>query len=207
MAQRAQNAEIISGPLLPAQRISLPHGVLHLSIAGRFRDGVQVICGQEMETAMTPQNVHKLHVLSRHLTESLMRAALCAKEIGEIAQAQSADGHVCTPDANGNGHGRNGSRSRPRPLLDESTLSVIWKERSLHLGHTRSFRLLARLARSPGQYVTHLDLLEEVWDDEDKATATIRSVVRHLRRQLCNGGMKELASGIRGHNGRYILDV
>jgi DNA-binding response OmpR family regulator len=91
--------------------------------------------------------------------------------------------------------------------MDESTLSVLWNGKSLHLGHTRSFRLLARLSRSPGRYVTHLDLLQDVWDDENKTTATIRSVVRHLRRQLCDGGMTELARLIRGHNGRYILDL
>ena len=53
-----------------------------------------------------------------------------------------------------------------RPLLDESTLSVIWKGKSLHLGNTLAFRLLERLARCPNQYVTHLDLLRDVWEDE-----------------------------------------
>lgn len=156
---------------------------------------------------MTHVNVRRLHVLSRQLTENLMSAALCAKEIDQIAQAQAADGHVGAPGANSNGQKRNGAQPRPRPLLDEATLSVLWKGKSLHLGHTLSFHLLARLARSPRQYVTHLDLLQEVWDNKDKATATIRSVVRHLRRQLCDGGMKELARALRGHNGRYILDL
>jgi DNA-binding response OmpR family regulator len=94
-----------------------------------------------------------------------------------------------------------------RPLLDESTLSVIWKGKSLHLGNTLEFRLLERLARCPNQYVTHLDLLRDVWEDEFTATATIRSLVRQLRRKLRGAGWADLATAIRGHNGRYVLSL
>lgn len=154
---------------------------------------------------MTQENARRLHVLSRQLHEHLMSAALCAKEIGDVAQAQGNDGHNGSPRANGN------AQSEPhavaRPLLDEATFSVIWRNKAICLGNTKEFRLLTYLARRANQYVTHLDLLEAVWDNQDKATATIRSVVRHLRRQLCAGGMKELAGRIRGHNGHYILDL
>ncbi len=40
---------------------------------------------------MTPENVRKLSLLSRQLSASLMSAALCAKEIGEIARAETDD--------------------------------------------------------------------------------------------------------------------
>ena len=67
--------------------------------------------------------------------------------------------------------------------------------------------LLERLARCPNQYVTHLDLLRDVWEDEYTATATIRSLVRQLRRKLRGAGWADLAAAIRGHNGRYVLSL
>lgn len=161
-------------------------------LGGEAEDGGQVICGQRMETAMTQENARRLHVLSRQLHEHLMSAALCAKEIGDVAQAQGNDGHNGSPRANGNA--QSGPHTVTRPLLDEATFSVIWRNKAICLGNTKEFRLLTYLARRANQYVTHLDLLEEVWDSQDKATATIRCVVRHLRRQLGAGGMKELAS-------------
>jgi DNA-binding winged helix-turn-helix (wHTH) protein len=70
-----------------------------------------------------------------------------------------------------------------------------------------AFRVLERLSRRPNQFVTHHDLLQEVWEDELLELATIRSTVRHLRRRLCDGGMEDLANAIRGYNGRYILEL
>ena len=77
----------------------------------------------------------------------------------------------------------------------------------MHLGNTLTFRLLERLARCPNQYVTHLDLIRDVWEDEllDTTTATIRSLVRQLRCKLRGAGWTDLAAAIRGHNGRYVL--
>ncbi len=156
---------------------------------------------------MTPEKVRKLSILSRQLSESLMRAALCTKEISEIARDETdaaADGR---PDANGNGRRRSGVKTQQRPLLDEATLSVIWRGRTLHLGHTQGFWLLARLARCPNQYITHLDLLQEIWDDEFADTALLRAGVRRLRVKLRQGGMGDLADAIAGHRGRYMLNL
>lgn len=77
----------------------------------------------------------------------------------------------------------------------------------MHLGHTIAFRFLQRLARCPNQYVDHLTLLHDVWENEELAIATVRSLARNLRRKLSDGGMQELAAAIRGHNGRYILQL
>ncbi|MCX5684110.1 MAG: winged helix-turn-helix domain-containing protein [Planctomycetota bacterium] len=155
---------------------------------------------------MTPENARKLKLLSSQLTESLMNAALCAKEIGEIARAEidDTDGG---PGASGNGHRRNRANAQQRPLLDEATLSVIWRGRTLHLGHTQGFWLLARLARRPNQYITHVDLLEEVWDDEFTDTSVLRAGVQRLRVKLRRGGMGDLADAIAGHRGRYMLNL
>ena len=160
-----------------------------------------------METAMTPENASRLDMLSRQLNENLMSAAFCVKEIGEIARSElDGNGHA-ERGANGAGQRRGEPNPMQRPLLDESTLSAIWKGKPLHLGHTRGFWLLARLAGRPNQYVTHLDLLREVWDDEFKDTTVLRSVVWRLRVKLQEGGMGDLASAIIGHHGRYMLDL
>jgi hypothetical protein len=124
---------------------------------------------------MTPEKARKLNILSRQLTESLMSASLCAKEINELAHAQPDDNFDRNPSASRNGHGRNGSKAMHRPLLDEAILSVIWKGRTLHLGHTQGFWLLTRLARRANQYITHLDLLREIWDDEFADTCILRA--------------------------------
>ncbi|MBM4018456.1 MAG: winged helix-turn-helix transcriptional regulator [Planctomycetes bacterium] len=155
---------------------------------------------------MIPENVRKLKLLSRQLTESLMNAALCAKEIGEIARAEIDDPDG-GPGANGNGRQRNRANTQQRPLLDEATLSVIWRGRTLHLGHTQGFWLLARLARRPNQYITHVDLLGEIWDDEFTDTSVLRAGVQRLRVKLRRGGMGDLADAIAGHRGRYMLNL
>jgi DNA-binding response OmpR family regulator len=154
---------------------------------------------------MTPDNVRRLDALASQLAEVLMTAAICAQEIHAVVRTECEDDLHTDLGRSGNGMGPRPAHHMQRPLLDDSTLSVIWKGKTLHLGHTLAFGLLARLARRPNQYVTHLDLLRDVWNDEDLATATIRSLVRELRRKLCNGGMTDLATAIRGHNGRYIL--
>ena len=151
---------------------------------------------------MTPVNARKLHVLSRQLTESLMRAALCAKEIGEIVHAQTSDGYADLSSANGNGR-----HTAPRPLLDEATLSVIWRDHALRLGYNKEFRLLAHLARRANQYVTHVDLLEEIWDDDFADAALLRAGIQRLKTKLRRGGMADLADAVIGCKGRYILDL
>jgi DNA-binding response OmpR family regulator len=156
---------------------------------------------------MTPDKVRRLNSLASQLTEALMTAAICAQEIHAVVRTE-ADGDAHTElDCCTNGLAPCLAHHKQRPLLDESTLSVNWKGKTLHLGHTLKYRLLERLARRPNQYVTHLDLLRDVWDDRRVETATIRSLVGALRGKLRHGGMTDLATAIRGHNGRYILDL
>ena len=153
---------------------------------------------------MDADTVRRLNVLAGQLAEALTTAAICAREIQAAVRTEIDEADL--------GHRSDGFVSRPadpveRPQLDESTLSVIWRGKALHLGNTLAFRLLERLARRPNQYVTHLDLLRDVWEDEYTATATIRSLVRQLRRKLRGAGWVDLATAIRGHNGRYVLSL
>ena len=151
---------------------------------------------------MATQNAQRLLQLTRQLSETLVTAAYCADEIRTIViveQEHSDSGDTTRRAAK---YGTNG-----RPLLDQTTFSVTWHGKTLHLGHTRCFWLLARLARRPNQYVAHNDLLNEVWDDDELATATIRSTVCQLRGRLRRCGMHGLATAIRGHNGHYVLAI
>jgi hypothetical protein len=147
----------------------------------------------------------RLDVLCKRLSENVMGAALCANEIIAIVHELNGDGGVRTV----NGVAGHPDEKPPalRPLLDESTLSVVWNGIVLPLGHTQAFWLLARLTRSVNQYVTHVDLLQEIWDDEFTDAATLRAAVRRLRKKLRGGGMSDLASAIVGHSGRYMLNL
>lgn len=154
---------------------------------------------------MTSENARKLHVLSRRLTEHLMSAALCANEISEIAQDAIEDGDRGVPGAHANV--RNGTHATPRPLLDEATLSVIWRDDTLHLGYNKEFRLLAYMARHVNHYVTHADLLAEIWDDDFADVSLLRASIQRLKNRLRRGGMADLADAVIGCKGRYILDL
>ena len=136
-----------------------------------------------------------------------MTAALCADELRAVVRNEGGSHSGWSPDALVSSSFADHTRvpSRQRPILDESTMCAIWNGRSVHLGHTVAFRFLRRLARCPNQYVEHLTLLHDVWENEDLSLATVRSTARHLRRKLIDGGMDDLAAAIRGHNGRYIL--
>lgn len=91
-----------------------------------------------------------------------------------------------------------------QPVADEATFCISWQGRNCFLGNTLLFRMFHRLARSTNRYVTHLDLLDDVWH-EDRETSTIRNVVKRLRDQLIAADMKELASAINGVSGHYGL--
>ena len=99
------------------------------------------------------------------------------------------------------------TKAESRPLLDEATLSVIWRGKTLHLGHSKGFWLLASLARRVNQYVTHLDLLREIWDDEFADAQLLRAGMKRLRNRLRQGGMADLAEALIGHHGCYMLDL
>lgn len=154
---------------------------------------------------MPPDLARSVDLLCRQLTENIMSAALCAKEIVGIVREMHDDG--ARPAVNGNSHQSSGFGPPVRPLVDETTLCVTWNGKIIHLGHTRGFWLLARLTRSANRYVTHVDLLQEVWDDEFTDTAALRAGVRRLRVKLRRGGMRDLADAIVGHHGRYMLSL
>lgn len=152
---------------------------------------------------MLPATTRRIALLAEQLSEALMTASLCAEEIRTIVSSDFSG----TSLAQVHHPVQSSSNGRNHPILNESTFSVKWNGNAVHLGNTVGFRLLARLARRPNHYVTHFDLLEDVWDGMDRMPATIASTVRHLRQKLRDGGMPELADAIRGDNGHYVLDL
>lgn len=149
---------------------------------------------------MTEYDPQELVQLKNQLADALSRAAYYAERMLTVVAIAEEQTHQ-----NGNGFARKSQSGLHYPLIDQATFSVTWQGKSVRLGHTRSFWLLVALSRRPNKYVTHLDLLSDVWENEDLTTATIRSTVCQLRRRLIEHGMGGLASAIQGHNGHYVL--
>jgi DNA-binding response OmpR family regulator len=97
------------------------------------------------------------------------------------------------------------SRSSKHLFIDHDRLQVAFHGRRCILGNTLSFRFLERLARRPNTYVTHDELLVDVWQGV-RSESAIRSVVKRLRQTLRQQGLSELAAAIDGKSaGRYCL--
>ena len=91
------------------------------------------------------------------------------------------------------------------PIADQTTFTVVWRGRSCFLGNTLLFRLFARLLRSRNRFVSHVDLLDDVWDGPREGSV-IRGVAKRLRDQLAKDGMADLAQAIDGTtSGHYGL--
>ncbi len=88
-------------------------------------------------------------------------------------------------------------RADDRPIVNLATFSVAWRGRTCFLGNTLLFWFFDRLASCPNRYVSHVDLLDDVWRGEREST-TIRGVAKRLRDRLSRCGMEELANSIDG---------
>jgi DNA-binding response OmpR family regulator len=90
-------------------------------------------------------------------------------------------------------------------VIDAARFSVHFRGRNCFLGNTLPFRLLARLAQRPDTYVSHEDLLAEVWEGV-RSEGAVRAVVKTLRQRLRRAGLGELADAIDGTvRGHYAL--
>jgi DNA-binding response OmpR family regulator len=156
-----------------------------------------------METTMNSEQAQRLTDLTAQLSETLMTAAICAGEIRIVLRTELDGRTAVRPGRSQEATHRNPPRERP--LVDDSTLSVLWAGKICPLRHTILFRLAERLARRPNQYVTSGQLLRDVWEGGVKSPDTIRSTVRHLRQRLSEAGMDDLAARIHGTGGRYGL--
>jgi len=95
--------------------------------------------------------------------------------------------------------------SPPSPLADRNTLSVVHAGKRCFLGNTLLFRFFEAIARRPNRFVSHEELLDEVWGGP-RSSATIRNVAKRLRDKLKSAGLAGLAGDIDGSTpGHYIL--
>lgn len=91
--------------------------------------------------------------------------------------------------------------------IDRSALTVRWNGQSCFLGYTTAFRLMERLAQRPNHYVSHAQLLADVWGGP-RSSSAIRSAVADLKARLTYEGMAELANAVDGSNpGHYGLII
>lgn len=98
----------------------------------------------------------------------------------------------------GSGPGSPSSEAQPAGLTDEGRFVARWQGRECQLGNTVSFRLFRCLAAARNRYVPHLELLEDVWEGEERTPSAIRSAIGELRSRLVSGGLKEVADAIDG---------
>jgi len=152
---------------------------------------------------MDADTARRLNALAGQLAEALMTVAIYAREIQaavrtEVDEADlgpSPDGFVPRPPNPGD---------HPHPIIDQSRLTVTLGGRTCRLGNTIPFRFLARLAESPGRYVSHEQLIDDVWDGQGSDDA-LRSVVKRLRRRLRAAGLDDLAGAINGLTPGYFV--
>lgn len=92
-----------------------------------------------------------------------------------------------------------------QPVADRTRFSVRWRDRECFLGNTLLLRFFEAIARRPGRYCSHEELLDEVWHGT-RSKETIRHVAKRLRDKLCASGMKDLARAIDSSvPGHYVL--
>jgi hypothetical protein len=92
--------------------------------------------------------------------------------------------------AEGNGAG---ATAHPKTLvLDPEKFEVRFASRTCFLGNTKEYRLLQRLLRRPGVFVSVNSLLDDVWRDSPVEKNTIQRTVSNLRRKLREGRMEAI---------------
>jgi hypothetical protein len=143
----------------------------------------------------------------RLIRESLRAlAASHAAAVAQIEETMAVLSSALELDDPGNDD-MPGSETSRRPVADATTFCAVWRGKTCFLGNTLLFWLFDRLARTPGRYVSHVDLLEEVWRSK-RESSTIRGVAKRLRDRLVDAGMADLASAIDGSvTGYYGLKL
>jgi DNA-binding response OmpR family regulator len=90
-------------------------------------------------------------------------------------------------------------------VVDHALFTVTFRGKPCFLGNGLPFRLLDRLARSPGAFVSYEDLLADVWQGR-RTDDAVRSVVKSLRRRLRRAGLAEVADAVDGSaSGHHAL--
>ena len=149
------------------------------------------------------------HQKKRRIREALAAlAATHSNAVTEIERAIEALSLVLEMHDSWDDVGSLSTNREHRPRADRDTLSVVWRHRRCFLGNTLVFLFFERLAQAPNRYVSHADLLEDVWGGEERMASSIRNVAQRLRDRLKAEGMTTLADAIDGSvKGHYGLKL
>jgi DNA-binding response OmpR family regulator len=98
-------------------------------------------------------HLQHLRALLQTLTADLLELAHKA-EVG-IARPETGPLEHCPPRS-----------ETPSGVIDAGTFSVHWKGKTSYLGYTVLFRLMDHLVRHVNRFVSHQQLLDEVWGGE-----------------------------------------
>jgi hypothetical protein len=71
-----------------------------------------------------------------------------------------------------------------RPVADRTTLSVLFQGKTCFLGNTLLFRFFEVISRRPNLYISHDQLLDEVWGGI-RSESTIRNVANDFVTSWC----------------------
>jgi len=154
---------------------------------------------------MNAKKRQQIRLVLRSLAESHVAALEQLQQAFVLLDEESALDPLSFWEAHTSSHA--GSTATGELDVDAVRLMVTFRGRRCFLGNTLAFRFLARLARHPNAYVSHKDLLEDVWEGP-RSESSIRSVVKTLRRKLRDADLAELANAIDGsERKRYALKL
>lgn len=91
-----------------------------------------------------------------------------------------------------------------RPVADRTTLSVLYQGKTCFLGNTLLFRFFEVISRRPNRYISHAQLLDDVWGGI-RSESTIRNVAKRLRDKLVAVDLGEVAVAIDGSTPGYYV--
>lgn len=157
---------------------------------------------------MTSRDKDRVIVLTRRLFRALALTGKCTDDLSEALQRWPEAAGPERPLANLLG-------SRPedpaalfnKPIIDPGAATVTWHGRTCKLGQSLLLRLMDRLTRRPGHYLSFDRLVRDVWEGHAVSDDAIRSAVRHLKRRLERAGMRGLAAAVRSDRRHYYLDL
>jgi DNA-binding response OmpR family regulator len=101
---------------------------------------------------------------------------------------------------------RGGARTEIPEAYEDAALFVDFTQRLVRAGGEEvaltplEYRLLSAFVRHPNQILSHEQLLELVWGDEDASREQVKLYVGYLRRKL---GMPDAIESVRGFGYRY----
>ena len=92
-----------------------------------------------------------------------------------------------------------------RFIVDPALFEARFRGKSCRLGNTLEFRLLERLNQQPNRYVSHNDLSNDVWGDDQTTKNSIQRVVCNVRRKLGGDGLAVRIDGSQRLHYRLVV--